>query len=69
MNETKKYTIDNLQPKPDDIPLPIGHCDTFADAMECAEKWCEQWDEQLYVGIWQGENLVAIFDSNDWYTK
>jgi len=64
-----KYTVDHLQPKADDIPLPIGHADTFADAMTEAESWCDQWDEQHFVGIWQGENLIAIFDSNDWFTK
>lgn len=65
----KKYTMDYLQPAPAKEPLPIGHADKFSDAMDEVEKWCEQWDEQLFVGIWLGENLVAIFDSMDWFTK
>lgn len=64
-----KYIIDTLNNGQGSIPIPIGHADTFEDAMDEAESYCEQWDEQLFVGVWLGEHLVAIFDSNDWFTK
>jgi hypothetical protein len=64
-----KYEVHHLQPTPDDIPFPIGIADNFGDAMEQAEAWCEQYDEQMFLGVFLGEYLVAIFDSNDWFTK
>jgi len=56
-------------PRIDDIPFPIAYADNFGDAMDKAEQWCEQYDEQMFVGVWLGENLMAIFDSIDWFTK
>lgn len=64
-----KYTVDYLVSKDDDIPVPIAISETFADAMDRVEELCEDFDEQIFVGIWLGENLLAIFDSNDWFTK
>ena len=64
-----KYEVVELQPKADDIPLPIAIANNFGDAMAKAEEYCEQWEEQRFLGVWLGENLVAIFDSNDWFTK
>jgi len=68
-NDKVKYEVHYLQPPVGDIPLPLGIADNFGDAMTEAENWCEQYDEQMFVGVWLGENLVAIFDSNDWFTK
>jgi len=62
-----KYSVDILRPNPADEP--IATTDSFSDAMTEAEQWCEQSDEQQFVAIWQDDNLVAIFDSLDWFTK
>lgn len=64
-----KYKVWYIQPPKDDIPLPLGSADNFGDAMTKAENWCDKYDEQLFVGVYLGENLVAIFDSIDWFTK
>lgn len=61
------YYVDILEANPADEP--IATTQSFADAMDKAETWCSQWDEQRFVGVWLDEVLMAIFDSNDWFTK
>lgn len=52
-----------------------GHQDIviegWADAMDWAEEYSGQFDEQFFIGIWdeKSRNLFAIYDGNDWFTK
>lgn len=62
-----EYVVDILTANPADEPIAM--CDNFGDAMAKAEEYSNQYDEQFFVGVWLGENLVAIFDSIDWFTK
>lgn len=42
----------------------------FSYAMEKAEEAANQWDEQIFFGVWTPDGiLMAIFDGMDWYTK
>ena len=62
-----KYEVFTLNPNPADEPIAVT--DNFGDAMDQAEEYSEQFDEQMFLGVWLGENLMAIFDSIDWFTK
>ena len=67
----EKYEVHNMLADPAHPPfaVAIAITDDLKSAMDKAEEFCDQWDEQKILGVFLGENLLAIYDSNDWFAR
>lgn len=64
---TEKYLVGDLtSTEKKDIVI-----EGWSNAVDWVEEYVGQFDEQIFLGIWleETQDLFAIFDGNDWYTK
>lgn len=61
---TEQYTVGEL-----DNSLSNKTIEGWANAMDFAEEYCNQFDEQIFMGVWLEDNLMGVFDGTDWFTK